>query len=74
MNVYCKHIMQARTHTRTHTRVHTHTAIAGLQAIAIHWRPTVTARSDGDNAGRWVIQINTRAGDPISPRFWMFSL
>ena len=23
-------------------------------------------------AGSWIIQINTRLGDPISPRFWMF--
>ena len=24
-------------------------------------------------ASSWVIQINTRAGDPISPTFWIFS-
>ena len=32
----------------------------------------MTGRSAGDNAGSWVIQINTRAGDPISQRFWRF--
>ena len=59
------------THARAHTHASTHTH-AAVQVIAICWRPTVTARSAGDNADSWVIQINTRAGDPISPRFWMF--
>ncbi len=61
----------ARMCTHTHARTHTHTR--DVQVIAVRWvRPTVTARSAGDNAGSWVIQINTRAGDPISPRFWVF--
>ena len=50
----------SRTHARTHTRAHTHkhTAVAAVQVIALRWRPTVTVRSAGDNAGSWVIQIN----------------
>ena len=36
------------------THVHTHTAtVTAIQAITIRWRPTVTARSACDNAGRW---------------------
>ena len=52
----------SRTHARTHahactrTHAHTHTAVAAVQVIAIHWRPTVTARSAGDNAGRWPLK------------------
>ena len=45
--VYCKHITHARTHARARTRVHSHTAVATVQAIAIRWRPTVTACSAG---------------------------
>ena len=58
---------RTRTHTHARTHAHIHPAVADVQVIAILWRPTVTARPADDNAGSWVIQINTRAGDPISP-------
>ena len=47
--------MHMRTHTRTRTHTHTHTATA-VKAIAIRWRPTVTARSAGDSASRWSLK------------------
>ena len=37
------------------------------------WRPTVTARSAGDNWRRCFIQINTREGDPVSRGFVFFA-
>ena len=40
------------THPHTHTHTHTHTAVA----VAIRWRPTVAARSAGENAGRLPLQ------------------
>ena len=79
--VYCKHIThaRARTHARAHKRAHTrahtctHTAVAASQAIAIRWRPT---NRDGPLRLRQcrslAIQINTRTGDPIYPRFRKF--
>ena len=52
----------SRKHARMHTganaltRAHTHTAVAAIQIIVIRWRPTVTAHSAGDNAGRWPLK------------------
>ena len=72
------------THTRMHTRAnarmnthactHTHTAVAAVHVFAIRWvgRPTVTARSAGDNAGHWPLKWNTGTGGPVSSRFWRF--
>ena len=50
--VYCKHITHARTHAHTHVLTHTAVAaVTAVQTISIRWRPTVMARSTGDNAG-----------------------
>ena len=62
----------ARAYTHTHTRVRTHACThvpthtqpsppsppspSAAQAIAIRCRPTVTVRSDGDNADRWLFK------------------
>ena len=65
----------SRTHARTHARAHTHRRrrLTAIQAIAIRWRPT---NRDGPLRLRQcrslAIQINTRTGDPIYPRFWKF--
>ena len=59
-------IHHARMRTHTHTHSHTHVAV---QVTAIRWRPVPLAFI----AGSGVIEINTHAGQPISPRFWMFS-
>ena len=65
----------ARTHTNTHTHTHTqnthththtHTAVAAVKVIAI--RLSLSWRQCRSLA----IEINTRAGDPIFPRFWLF--
>ena len=37
--------MHECTRVRTHARTYTHISVAGVQVIAIRWRPTVTARS-----------------------------
>ena len=81
---YCYRILQihhARAHTRTHahacthTYAHTctHTAVTAVQAIALRSHPT---NRDGPlrlrQCCRLAIQINTRTGDPIYPRFWKF--
>ena len=79
--VYCKHITHAcarthartRVHTHVHTCVHTQPSPSAARAIAIRWRPT---NRDGPLCLRQcqslAIQINTRTGDPIRPRFWKF--
>ena len=84
--VYCKHTTHARAHTLTHarTRVRTHVytrahtqplppSPSAAQANAIRWRLT---NRDGPLRMRQcrslAIQINTRTGDPIPPRFWKF--
>ena len=69
---------RAHTHARTRVRTHVHThppppSPSAAQAIAIRWRPT---NSDGSLRLRQfrslAIQINTRTGDPIQPRFWKY--
>ena len=59
-----------RTHARTHAHTHTHTHIT---AEPFRWRPTMTARSAGDNGRRCFIQINTREGDQVSRGFVFFA-
>ena len=74
----------SRTHacTRTHARTHTcHTPPSQFRLSL--FVGSVPHNRDGVNtpfrrfrwrsmAGRWFIQINTRMGDPVSPRFWVF--
>ena len=69
--VYCKHI----THAHMRTRAHAHTPgwHSGFRCSMGRCRPTVTARSAGDNGRRCFIQINTCEGDPVSQRFVCFS-
>ena len=68
---------RARTHAHTHTPTHTHTPPSPFRFDA-----SVAPKRDEVNApfspvplafmaGSWVIQMNTRAGDPLSLRFWM---
>ena len=65
-------LMHARTRARMHSRNHAH-AHTHLRSCSMRRRrPCVTKLTPSFMAGSWVIQINTRAGDPISPRFWMF--
>ncbi len=59
-----------------HTLTHTHRHRSGCRCSMAPIRDGVNApfrrfrwRS---MAGRWFIQINTRAGDPVSLRFWVF--
>ena len=70
----------SHTHTWTCARSHTHTAIA-VQVVAVRciggtkpWRSYAPFRwiRWRSIAGRLFIQINTRAGDAVSPRFWVF--
>ena len=66
-------VLSYSAHHITHTRTHTHTAVA-VQVVAVRcvggapfrWFPWRSM------AGRWFIQINTRAGDIISSRFLVF--
>ena len=69
---YIANTSRTHAHARTSMREHTHTAVAAVQVSAIRWHPTVTAAPLAFISGSRVIQINTRAGHPISPRFWMF--
>ena len=76
--IHARTRLHARTHRRACVHTHTHTAVAvqvwcvgGAQAWQ-SWLPFSPVPL-AFMAGSWVIQINTRAGDPISPRFWMFS-
>ena len=66
--------------TRTHSRVHAHTCIP---PSPFRFDASVATKREEVNApflpvllvfmaGSWVIKINTHAGDPFSPRFWMF--
>ena len=68
--------MHARTHV--HTRTHTY-----IPPSPFRFDASVAPKHDKVNtpflpvplafmAGSWVIKINTRAGDPMPPRFWMF--
>ena len=70
-------LMHARTYrsTSTHADAQTHTNRRLHSGMMRRWRPSVTKLTPvplAFMAGSWVIQINTCAGDPISPRFWMF--
>ena len=59
-------------HTCARTRI-THTYTRHLRSGSMRrWRPSMTKLTPSFMAGSWVIQINTCAGDPIYPRFWMF--
>ena len=65
--VYCKHI----THACARMREHAHTASPPYRLelfVGARWQPAPLAFI----AGSRVIQINTRAVQPISQRFWMF--
>ena len=76
--VYCKHITHARTtRVRMHPRerVHraypqTHTPPSPYRYLMGLCRPTVTARSAGDNSCSLAIEIYT--GGPVSPRVLVF--
>ena len=72
-------------HTRTQargfsrTRARTHTTRWRRSGSMSRWRPSVTKLTHPFRLfrwhawpGSWVIQINPRAADQISPRFWMF--
>ena len=78
----------AHTHLFAHLHVHTGArmlahAHAHTPRSPFRFDESVASKRDGVNApfrlflafvaGRWVIQINTRAGDQISLRFCMFS-
>ena len=77
----CTHT-HAHTHTHTHTHTHnTHTPPSPFRLSLFDG--SVAPSRDGviaafrrfcwrSMAGRWFIQINTGAGDPISRRFWVF--
>ena len=53
---YHKLMASSRVCHHTPLIAHTYTTVASVQVIAIRWRPTVTARSAGDNAGRWPLK------------------
>ena len=64
----------SRTNGRTHTHAH---APARTRAVTYNYsmglcRPTVTARSAGDNSWSLVMEINTGTGGLVSPRFWVW--
>ena len=69
---YCRIFQTHHARTRIHPHPH-HRIRSGSMR---RWRPSVIkstppfACSTGIRS--WVIQMNTRAGDPISPRVWMF--
>ena len=70
--------MHALKHAHTGTCTHTHippspfrfdvTVAPKRDEVNAHFSPVPLAFM----AGSWVIQINTHAGNPISPRFGMF--
>ena len=62
----------SRTHACTHAHAHTPRWRSGFRCSMGRCRPTVTARSAGDNGRRCFIQINTCEGDPVSPTFCVF--
>ena len=73
------HTSTYTTHTQTHA--HTHTPPSPFRLSLFDG--SVVPNSDGVNApfrrfrwrsmaGRWFIQINSRAGDSVSPRFCVF--
>ena len=62
----------ACTHAHAHTRTHTPRWRSCFRCSMGRCRPTVTARSAGDNDRRCFIQINTREGDPGSPTLCVF--
>ena len=64
-------LARTRTHARAHAQTHTYHRIRS--GSMRRWRPRVTTLTPSFMAGNWVIQINTRACDPISPMFWMYS-
>ena len=70
----CAHTCANRC-THLHTRAHTHRPrrLTAVHDIAIRWRPT---NRNGPLRLRQcrslAIQINTRTGDPIYPRFWKY--
>ena len=79
-------LTHAHTHTHTHARTHAHThthAPTSTFKLPL-FDGSVAPNRDGVNAhfrrfrwrsmaGRRFIQINTRAGDPVSPSFEVFS-
>ena len=79
--VYCKHITHARTHARAHTHTHTHTLMPPSPfRLPLFDGSAQPSRSYAPfRRFRWqsmvvhcFIQINTGAGDPVSPRFLVF--
>ena len=73
--VYCKHITHTRTHARTHTQRRRH---SGCLCSMSQWRPNVTELRpfslvpQAINGRSLLHSKNTGAGDPVSPRFWLF--
>ena len=63
--------MHARTRAHACASTLTHTA-AAVEVSAIRWHPTVWPTPLAFVAGSRVIEINTRADDPVYPIFWMF--
>ena len=61
--------MHACTHACTHACIHTR---AHVQVIAIRWRPTMTARSAGDNAGRWPLKYTLALAALLHRNFGCF--
>ena len=55
---YIANTSRPHARVRMHMHAHTHTSVVAVQFIAIRWvgRPTVTARSTDDNAGRWPLK------------------
>ena len=45
---------------------------SGCRCSVCHWRPTVTLLQPLFVAGRWCIEINTRAGDTVSANYLVF--
>ena len=87
LSYIAQHITHARTHTCIHAHVRTHVHICMHVHTHTHTPPSpfrfdvsVAPKRDEVNApfslafmaGSWVMKINTRAGDPIFQRFWMF--
>ena len=63
---------RTHTHTRTHERTHANTYTPLRSGSMCPWRPSVTKCTPSLMAVSWITKLNTRAGDPIYPRFWMF--
>ena len=81
MKYYYRILQTHSARTHAHTRTHTHCRLRS--GSMRRWHPSVTTLTPPFRLFRWhssfswpvaglTIQINTHAGDPISPRFWMF--